>query len=119
MTCVRKCRQVAWPENHVRVPTSSIAASVRNACSKAVMSAFSKPAMYWSSNARARGSVGSLSSSRFGATSSRRARALCSALDRGHSRVEHRRDLVRWECEDLPQHEHGALPRGKMLQASD
>jgi hypothetical protein len=61
MTCVRKRRQVARPENHVRVPTKSIAASVRNACSKAVMSAFSKPAMYWSSNARARGSVGSVS----------------------------------------------------------
>jgi hypothetical protein len=64
----------------VRVPTSSMAASVRSAFSRAAVSEFSNPAMYWPSSSRACGSVGSITLSGAGATSPSRARARCSVL---------------------------------------
>jgi hypothetical protein len=52
ITCARYRKQVLRPENHVRVPTISVAASARSAFSRAVVSAFSA-CPGWRSVARA------------------------------------------------------------------
>ena len=104
----------------MRVPAISIAASARSAFSRAVVSAFSNPAMYWPSSSRARGSVGSMIRSGAGATSASRARARCSVLlTAAVVDAEHARDVGRGEAEHLPEQEHSPLPGGQVLQAGD